>query len=135
MKSKRVHLLLFLMLSCWSFNACKPSEKNSKKELSIETEAVDTPEMPSMDKDAIRVKVRIEAIETQSATENVYIITLQEVVKYGATFATIEPKVGDKLSLYTPSSVRFTEGESVEIDVKTPLKKMGNLLNVTWVQN
>lgn len=134
MKSKRVNLLLIVILTCWSLKACKQSEKSTYKSPTIDTEAVETPEMSTMNKDAIRVKGTIEAIESQSATANIYIFSLKEIVKYGATFATIEPKVGEKLSLYAPSDVRFTEGQDIEIDIKTPIKKIGNLLSVSWVQ-
>lgn len=134
MKSKRVHLLLIVIMSCWGLHACKQSEKSTYKSPTIDTEAVEIPEMSTMNKDAIRVKGTIEVIESQSATANIYIFSLKEIVKYGPTFGTIEPKVGEKLSLYTPSDVRFTEGEDIEIDIKTPLEKIGNLLSVSWVQ-
>lgn len=135
MNSNKASLLLLIMLTILVVSACKPSERNAKKELSIENGAVDSPNVSTMDKDAIRVKGSIDIIETQSASSNVYVFTVQEVVKYGATFATIEPKIGEKLSLTTPADVRFSEGTVVEIDIKTPLKRIGNLLSVTLVQN
>lgn len=135
MNSNKALLLLLITLTFLGAYACKPTERNTKKELSIENGAVDSPNVVTMDKDAIRVKGSIDIIEAQSASSNVYVFTVQEVVKYGATFATIEPKIGEKLSLTTPADVRFSEGSIVEIDIKTPLKRIGNLLSVTLVQN
>uniref|UniRef100_UPI0040482D64 hypothetical protein n=1 Tax=Roseivirga sp. TaxID=1964215 RepID=UPI0040482D64 len=135
MNSNKASLLLLITFTFLGVCACKPSERNTKRELSIENSAVDSPNMSTMDKDAIRVKGSIDIVETQSASSNIYVFTVQEVVKYGATFATIEPKIGEKLSLTTPADVRFTEGTVVEIDIKTPLKRIGNLLSVTLVQN
>ncbi|PIQ48102.1 MAG: hypothetical protein COW03_11925 [Cytophagales bacterium CG12_big_fil_rev_8_21_14_0_65_40_12] len=135
MNSNKALLLLLITLTLLGAYACKPTERNTKKELSIENGAVDSPNVVTMDKDAIRVKGSIDIIEAQSASSNVYVFTVQEVVKYGATFATIEPKIGEKLSLTTPADVRFSEGSIVEIDIKTPLKRIGNLLSVTLVLN
>lgn len=136
MKSKKTYIsILTSVLILFSLAACKPSEKNGKKGLSVNTEGVETPNMTAMIKDAIRLKGTIDAVETLASSGNVYIFTVTEVVKYGATFATVEPKVGEKLSLSTPATVRYDAGQQVIVDVTTPFEKVGSLLAVVMANN
>ena len=122
-------LLLFVML------ACKPSEKKNKRPTAINTEGMEAVTVPTMNKDAIRLTGTIDAIETSSSTGNIYIFTVKKIVKIGATFATVEPKINEKISLSTPSSVRYDAGQEVTVDVKTPFSKSGNLLQVVLAKN
>ncbi|MGW8121100.1 hypothetical protein ACV07N_00460 [Roseivirga echinicomitans] len=130
-------LLLFLLMGCKSAEKKNEPEFTVKeaREFSLNTEGVMEVAPSNMIKDAIRLKGEIEVVKSASDQGNTYIFIVNEIVKYGATFATVAPNIGDKVSLETPANVQFSKGDKVLIDVLTPITKTQEMLSVTMVQN
>lgn len=121
---------------------CKSSEKKNSQEFAVKeareysmnTEGVIEVAPSTMIKDAIRLQGEIEKIKSTSKEGNSYVLVVKEIVKYGPTFASVEPKVGDKVMLDTQADVQFKSGDKVLIDVITPRTKNGDMLTVIMVK-
>jgi hypothetical protein len=74
----------------------------------------------SMSKDAIRLQVKIERVIDNYPEERYFDVLVEKVIKYGAAFSSIEPKVGEVIRLKIPSDAAYGKGEILIIDVLTP---------------
>ena len=144
MKASSYKLLSYnLFVVLFLFVGCKSAEKKDSieftvkeaREFSLNTEGVKEVAPSNMIKDAIRLKGEIESIKGASDRGNTYVFRVDEIVKYGATFATVAPGIGEKIDLETPANVQFSKGDKVLIDVLTPITKSKEILSATMVQN
>ncbi|KOF01840.1 hypothetical protein AWW67_16555 [Roseivirga seohaensis] len=135
--SYNLFVVLFFLASCKSAEKKNTPEFTVKnaREFSLNTEGVKEVAPSNMIKDAIRLKGEIESVKSTSDRGNTYVFKVEEIVKYGATFATVAPAVGEKISLETPADVQFSKGDKVLIDVLTPITKTKEMLSATMVQN
>lgn len=135
--SYNLFVILFLLMGCKSAEKKNSPEftVSDAREFSLNAEGVKEVAPSDLTKDAIRLKGEIESVKDASDRGNTYIFVVKEIVKYGATFATVAPEVGDKISLDTPANVQFSKGDKVLIDVLTPITKTKQMLNATMVQN
>ena len=74
----------------------------------------------SMNKDAVRLIVVVLKVNSPQNGDAVYQVRVKEVVKYGGTFSSIEPKPGESVILLTPENVTFNKGDVIQMDVLTP---------------
>ena len=104
---------LALLVSCQS---SKSSLKNTRTDVDGTMDIT----ISTMTKDAIRLKGRIEAVNAAENKRNSFDFLVQEIVKYGPTFSSAEPKAGELVTLLTPKDVTFEKGQVIIIDVLTP---------------
>ncbi|GEM_PF-3136975 len=114
-KQSLIHgLALVLMLV---FSGCRSVQLSSDP---VSQDTIDMTNASSMNRDAIRVIVRVEVVNEADDKRNSFDVVLEKLVKYGATFSSIEPKVGQKLKLSTPLDVTFRKGDVILLDILTP---------------
>lgn len=131
---RQLQVLSFILLLC-VLTGCKSSEKKGQREFIIDKDGVKNATISTMNKDAIRIKGQIESVLDTSDKGNTFILKVEEIVKYGPTFATIEPQIGEKVFLFTSPKVRFNSGDEVLMDIKTPLVKSGDMLSVSMLEH
>ena len=119
--SLRVLLVSLLVMAC----GCKATRQN----VQIDERGVMNITLSKMNKDAVRLKGQIIKSNGLLEKRNSYDFKVAEVVQYGATFSSAEPKVGETLNLMTPPKISFEEGQVVIIDVLTPRfnREAGNM--------
>ena len=134
--SYNLFVILLIMVGCKSAEKKNDQEFTVKevREYSINTEGVMEVAPATMIKDAIRLKGSIESVKSTSKKTNTYFFVVEEIVKYGSTFTSLEPQVGEKVQLDTDADVQFKSGDKVLIDVLTPRSKNGDMLTVTMVK-
>ena len=134
--SYNLFVILLIMVGCKSAEKKNDQEFTVKeaREYSINTEGVMKVAPATMIKDAIRLKGSIESVKSTSKKTNTYVFVVEEIVKYGPTFTSLEPQVGEKVQLDTDADVQFKSGDKVLIDVLTPRSKNGDMLTVTMVK-
>ena len=103
---------------------CKSAE-NSKQQYKLETDGTLNVTRSNINKEAIRLKGVIEKDNGVIDNRNNYDFRVQEIVQFGATFSSIEPKVGDLVKLMTPKEVSFAQNQVVLIDARTPRTRNG----------
>ncbi|MCE7996703.1 MAG: hypothetical protein HEP71_32385 [Roseivirga sp.] len=108
-------LAITCLLLC---SGCNAVQLSSGKVLTDGT--IDMTNPSSMDKDAVRVVGKIEKVNDADDKRGSFNLTLEKIVKYGATFSSMEPKVGTTVILSTPVDVSFNEGDVILIDIITP---------------
>ena len=111
----RCSVLALLVLSV----ACQ-STRQTTKNASVDDNGVMDITIATMRKDAVRLKGEITALNEPLKNRNSYSFSIQEVVKYGATFSSVDPKVGTLVTLLTPKDVSFKQGQVIVVDVLTP---------------
>lgn len=118
----------FLRLSsfCLILFTASCTVQQSAQKARIDDEGVMDITLSTMTKDAIRLKGAILAVKGQEDERNTYEFLVQEVVKYGATFSSAEPKIGETVTLMTPLSVSFEKGQVLILDVLTPRFDQGS---------
>lgn len=99
------------------FSGCRPIQLNSG---GTNTGTVDLTHASSMNKDAIRIMGRVERVNLAVDQENSYDLIIEKIVKYGATFSSIEPKTGEVIRLSTPEDVSLRQGDVILVDILTP---------------
>lgn len=114
-----VFVLLAISTSCQSV-------RQSTRSATVDDNGVMDITIATMRKDAIRLKGQIEGVNELINDRNSYIFRIDEIVKYGATFSSAEPKAGERVILATPKDVSFKQGQVVIIDVLTPRFKTGD---------
>lgn len=129
MNNSRVANLRFRISRKWSlthglvivllliFTGCRSGQLNSD---SVNQGTIDMTNATSMNRDAVRVIVKVDQINEPGDKQNGFDVVLKKVVKYGATFSSIEPKIGQILRLSTPPDVTFQKGDVILLDILTP---------------
>lgn len=121
-----VQLLIFYLLFI-GVSGCS----TSKKVKSIESSQSSTSKL-SLDKDAVRIKGLITSVAKSIGDRYIYEFTVQEIIAYGATFATVEPRLEENISLLAFSR-DMAKGSIVIIDVFTPVSRGDGKLVVNMV--
>ena len=112
-----VFVLLAFSVSCQSVRqSTRSADDNDVMDVTIST----------MRKDAIRLEGKIEAVNEPVNDRNIYSFRVAKIIKYGATFSSAEPKVGEMVLLATPKDVSYEQGQVITIDVLTPRFKTGD---------
>lgn len=109
-------LVFFSVLAVTGCKSVQQSVKNAR----VDDQGVMDITLSDMNKDALRVKGSILKSNGIVDKRNSYEFRIDEIVKYGPTFSSAEPKVGEVVNLETPKDIKFEEGQSVIIDVLTP---------------
>lgn len=109
-----VRLMIMVLLV---FSGCRSVQLNSD---AANTDTIDLTHASSMNKDAIRIMGRVERVNEAVDQENSYDLIIEKIVKYGATFSSIEPKTGEVIRLSTPSDVSLRQGDVILVDILTP---------------
>lgn len=112
-------LVLTLLLA---LPGCRSVQINAD---SVNQSTIDMTNATSMNRDAVRVIVLVDRIGEADDKQNSFEVVLRKVVKYGATFSSIEPKVGQVLRLSTPRDVTFRQGDVILLDILTPRLERG----------
>jgi len=110
------NLVLFL-LSFALFTNCTANKGTTN--YSINNAGVIEAQPDTMLKDAIRLKGKIVSKSGSNDMERIYDFEVTEVVRFGATFSSDEPQIGDKVKLYTPKEVKFKKGNEIMLDAMT----------------
>lgn len=110
-------LALFLVLS-----ACKTVQQKTSEATPV---TLDVTNSTSMNKDAVRVLVVIKDVKGGRNERQNFSILVKEIVKYGATFSSVQPKVGEIISLTAPNTVSFNKDDVILMDVLTPRMDKG----------
>ena len=87
----------------------------------------------TMVKDAVRLKGEIITEAAITGNKLSYSFKVIAVVKYGATFSSPEPKVGEEVILYTSQKVRFKKGNEVILDATTDQGKNAGLITINMI--
>lgn len=82
-----------------------------------------------IDKDAVRLKGEVVKVieKVEGSGNNSYEFSISEVMKKGSTFSGNGPDSGQSIQVITDSSVSFSVGEKLTVDV-TPLNAKKNKL-------
>ncbi|GAB5524487.1 MAG: hypothetical protein Roseis2KO_23590 [Roseivirga sp.] len=99
------------------FSGCKSVQLNSGV---ANTGTIDLTNASSMNKDAMRITGRVEQVNEAEDKENSYDLIIEKIVKYGATFSSVEPKTGEVIRLSTPLDVSLRKGDVILVDILTP---------------
>jgi len=114
-------LLFSLLLTAYG---CKSTQQGIENARIDENGIMDiTPS--SMNKDAVRLRGKIVKSNGVVEKRNSYDFEVEEVLKFGATFSSVLPGIGETLNLLTPAHTSFKEGQEVIIDALTPRLKRG----------
>ena len=89
------------------------------KVYSVNSDGIIETQPDTMVKDAIRFKGKILTKAIKQSRDFVYEVEVLELIRYGSTFSTIEPKVGDKVKLYVFQKVKFKKGYEIILDATT----------------
>lgn len=122
--------LLTLMLSA-ALVACSASQ--GAKTFSVNTEGIIEAQVSDMNKDAVRLKGEILSKGTRVRDRWQYRFKVSEIVKYGATFATVQPKEGEEVLLITPSEVKFNKNSQIVLDALTPTNRSEGVLTINMI--
>jgi len=87
----------------------------------------------NMNKDIIRLKGELMSKGRQVKDRWEYVFKVKEIVKYGPTFATVTPEVGEEVVLYTPAEVKFKKNSEVVLDALTPINRGEGKLIINMV--
>lgn len=110
---------VLLLISFLAFTGCQ-SVQQSMKNARVDDQGVMDITLSDINKDALRVKGTVVKSNGLINKRNSYDLKIEEIVKYGATFSSAEPEVGEVVNLETPKDISFEEGQTVIIDVLTP---------------
>lgn len=105
-----------LLVSLMMVYSCKSAQVDSQKVKGITSLVHQT----SMSKDAVRLQVKIERVYDNYPEERYFDVMVEKIIKYGATFSSIKPNVGEEIRLKIPMDAVFGKGEILIIDVLTP---------------
>ena len=116
MKSSLRVLLIIMLATVYGCKSAQQSTQNAK----VDNNGVMDITLTDMNKDAVRLRGQIMKSNGLVNKRHSYDFKVEEVMQYGATFSSAEPKVGEVLNLITPVKATFDEGQVVIIDVLTP---------------
>lgn len=122
---------IFAILLSVALVACSASK--TTKNFSVNTDGIIEAQVSDMNKDAVRLKGEILSKGTQVKDRWQYEFKVSEIVKYGATFATVEPKAGEQVLLITPGEVKFSKNSQVVLDALTPINRGEGVLTINMI--
>ena len=128
---KQFYLLFSASLMTIFLFGCSTSKGLEK--FSIDTTGVIEAYPDNMNKDIIRLKGDVLSKGTKVRNHWEFVFKVKEVIKYGPTFATVEPKVGEEVMLYTPEEVKFKKNSEVILDALTPINRGEGKLSINMV--
>lgn len=113
------HFSALIMVMCLLvFIGCKPVQLNSGVVGADGT--IDMTNPSSMNKDAIRILGKVEEVNDADGKQSSFNVLVEKIVKYGATFSSVEPKAGDVVTLTSSIDVSFKKGDVILMDILTP---------------
>lgn len=111
--------LSWTMVIClFVFTGCKSVQLDSGAIVADGT--IDMTNPSSMNRDAIRILGKVERVNESVGKQGSFNVLVEKIVKYGATFSSVEPKVGDLVTLTVSVDVSFKKGDVILMDVLTP---------------
>lgn len=116
----------FALLTCLILVDCSSSK------FPVSEGGVIQAQQDNMNKDAVRVKVRVLSKNKPVGDRNSYTTEIIEVLDHGNTFARVEPQPSERVILYTPSNIRFKKNTEVLLDVLSPINR-GEVLELNMV--
>ena len=125
----KLYLSAFLMLTF--LFGCSTSK--GLKKYSIDTTGVIAAHPDNMNKDIIRLKGDILSNGTKVKDHWQFVFKVKEIIKYGPTFATVAPEIGEEVVLYTPGEVKFKKNSEVVLDALTPINRGEGKLVINMV--
>ena len=131
------HLLKLSKLFAFAFMAgtflvgCAPAQ--GTKNFSVNTDGIIEAQVSDMNKDAIRLKGKLLSKGTKVNDRWQYNFMVTEIVKYGPTFATVEPRVGEEVVLITPGEVKFKKNSEVVLDALSPINRGEGKLTINMI--
>lgn len=109
------------------------STSKGLEKFSIDTTGVIAAHPENMNKDIIRLKGDILSNGTKVRDHWEFVFKVKEIIKYGPTFATVEPNIGEEVVLYTPGEVKFKKNSEVILDALTPINRGDGKLSINMV--
>lgn len=125
----KIHFSAFVML-LFLFG-CSTSKGLEK--FSIDTTGVIEAHPENTNKDIIRLKGDILSNGTKVRDHWEFVFKVTEIIMLGATFATVEPEVGEEVVLFTPGEVKFKKNSEVILDALTPINRGEGQLVINMV--
>lgn len=86
-----------------------------------------------MNKDALRVKGKIIDKAGKVGGSPSYIVEIVEIVRYGDSFARVEPMPGETVLLIAPEGVQFKKNAQVLFDALSPINRSEDRLTLNMV--
>ena len=120
-----ISTVLFLPVFLLLIN-CTSSQQ--PKKFSIDTEGMMDVKPDTMVKDAIRLKGQVISKSGQSGIHLIYDFEVTEVIRYGATFSSVEPSVGDQVKLYVLKEAKLKIGNEMILDATTRKSEEGGII-------
>lgn len=90
---------------------------------SINTDGVVEAQPSTMNKDVVRLKGKLLSKAKKVNDRWQYDFKVIEIIKYGPTFATVAPEIGEEVTLITPGQVKFKRNSEVMLDALTPINR------------
>ena len=115
--SKQFSYSILFLFSLMILTNCTANQVS--KVYSVNSDGIIETQPDTMVKDAIRFKGKILTKAIKQSRDFVYEVEVLELIRYGSTFSTIEPKVGDKVKLYVFQKVKFKKGYEIILDATT----------------
>ncbi|MFY0593683.1 hypothetical protein [Roseivirga sp.] len=123
--SLAVCLGLFLAVGC--------SSTKGLENYSIDSDGAIQAYKPNMNKDVVRLKGELLTKGKQVGDRWEYLFKVNEILNYGDTFSTVQPKVGEEVILYSPEEIKFKKNSTVVLDAFTPINRVEGKLKINMV--
>lgn len=99
------------------------STSKGLEKFSIDSTGVIEAHPINMNKDIIRLKGDVLSKGIKVKDHWQFVFKVKEIIMYGPTFASVEPKIGEEVVLYTPREVKFKKNSEVVLDALTPINR------------
>ncbi|HEY9116941.1 MAG TPA: hypothetical protein VIN11_03890 [Roseivirga sp.] len=129
MKIKKFKLTVYIILAIFTSVLVGCSAKNYPQN----EEGVYQAQSATLGKDAIRLKGRILSKAQKVSDRLSYEIEVMEVLNQGATFAAVEPRVSERVILYTTSRMKLKRNSEVIFDALSPLSRGADRLVLNMI--
>ncbi len=113
------------------FVGCSASKNTTN--YSTNSDGVIEAHASNINKDVVRLKGKLLSRGKKVGDRWQYDFKVLEVINYGATFASVEPKVGEEVLLVSPGQVRFKKNNEVILDALTPINRDGDKLTISMI--
>lgn len=87
----------------------------------------------TLGKDAVRVKGKILTTAKKVGDRLSYEVEVIEILNQGATFATVEPNIAERVTLYTTATTKFKKNSEVVFDASSPISREAGQLVLNMI--
>lgn len=126
-------IFICLFFGLFSIVSCKSSQQMNK--FSVNEDGFIEAQQNTMNKDGIRLQGIILTKGKIVGERLVYEMQVDQIVSMGATFASVEPRQGERVELITLKTIKFKINSKVIVDAFTPMKREDGMLTLDMIKN